>query len=629
MRRWTYFGELAYRDFVRLWSSTQHHVIIIAGIVLPLLLLLGLKRGNVAELRADLLKTPTARQITFWSGLRSDLLMTASSLESIRHDSPGIEVIIPDSERLMDLSNPRKSNTAPIAMTMYASRPGDPLLAQAGCELTEAEPHGVVVSAGLAEKLEIKVGDMITSTIHRTTRAGDQSATTSVRVVGVLAQQGQVSDIGYVDFRFLDQCEQWIRGFKVESLGWPASADPVPARYGEYLLFTEGTLGLADDDRKTLNDRGFVISEIRQDAVKPLFNLLNEESKTRLGVWRLTPEGSTPANPVVLPNTGSDIETVTSADDVVLPWPAPRQDSPDAPLFVGVSLKKRSWLRQYLRKPFYAFEPVMDGPQVIQVGQQSGKEKLVCKGCDIPLDIVNPAREESAGRDDASGSETGMRIVPVQLLARLEAFERGDAVYDESLRLFVEVPRPAVYGKARAFVGTIDQVPSAVEWLVDRGFSVMSESGRISEVHKQDSSLQLLVWVVGLGVFLFGIVTVFSVLVDSTDRKRGVLGILRVMGMSRGGVFAMVLLRAAAIGIIAGMVAVVAGFGIASFLEWSPPASMPFAAIKPRVSIILGVGDIVVVLVGAVLCAAIGALLPAWKASRLDPFDAIIEGRFT
>jgi hypothetical protein len=629
MRRWAYFGELAYRDFVRLWSSTQHHVIIIAGIVLPLLLLLGLKRGNVAELRAELLKTPTARQIAIWSGLRSDLLMTSSSLESLQRDAPEIEMIIPDSERVMDLANPGKPSTAPVSMTMYASRPGDPLLAQAGCELSEADPYGVVVSTGLAEKLEIKVGDTITATIHRTTRGGDQSATTSVRVVGTLAQQGQASDIGYVDFRFLDQCEQWVRGFKVESLSWPAAADPVPARYGEYLLFTEGTLGLADDDRKTLNDRGFVITEVRDDAVKTLFNLLNEESKTKLGVWRLTPEGSTIANPVFLPNTGSDIETVTSADDVVLPWPAPRRTSLDAPLFVGVSLKKRSWLRQYLREPFYAFEPVVDGPQVIQVGQQSNDEKLSCEGCDIPLDIVNPAGEESAGGADFNGPAPGLRIVPVQLLARLEAFERGDAVYDASLRLFVEVPRPAVYGKARAFVATIDQVPAAVDWLVDRGFSVMSESGRISEVHKQDSSLQLLVWVVGLGVFLFGIVTVFSVLVDSTDRKRGVLGILRVMGMSQGGVFAMVLLRAAAIGIIAGLVAVVSGFAIASFLDWSPPATVPFAARKPQVSIILGAGDILVVLVGAVLCAAIGALLPAWKASRLDPFDAIIEGRFT
>lgn len=52
-------------------------------------------------------------------------------------------------------------------------------------------------------------------------------------------------------------------------------------------------------------------------------------------------------------------------------------------------------------------------------------------------------------------------------------------------------------------------------------------------------------------MFLFGVVTVVSVLQESTDRKRGTIGILRVMGVSRVGVFYLVVLRAGAIGLSA------------------------------------------------------------------------------
>ena len=51
--RFGYYTSLAIRDLLRMWSSTQHHVVIVAGICLPILLLLGLKRGHVEELRRE------------------------------------------------------------------------------------------------------------------------------------------------------------------------------------------------------------------------------------------------------------------------------------------------------------------------------------------------------------------------------------------------------------------------------------------------------------------------------------------------------------------------------------------------------------------------------------------------
>jgi ABC-type antimicrobial peptide transport system permease subunit len=108
-----------------------------------------------------------------------------------------------------------------------------------------------------------------------------------------------------------------------------------------------------------------------------------------------------------------------------------------------------------------------------------------------------------------------------------------------------------------------------------------------------------------------------------------VIGILRVMGISREGVFLLVLIRAAAIGVLAGVLAGIAGWGIeyALSLELSPDSL--FARLKPNINVDIHTTDVLLVMIGAVACAAMGAIFPALKAAKLDPFDAIVEGRFS
>ena len=74
MKRWLFYNSLAWHDIIRLWRSTQQQVVIVTGICLPVLLLMGLKRGHVAELRHDLVTSPTGRQILCWSAERGKLL---------------------------------------------------------------------------------------------------------------------------------------------------------------------------------------------------------------------------------------------------------------------------------------------------------------------------------------------------------------------------------------------------------------------------------------------------------------------------------------------------------------------------------------------------------------------------
>jgi putative ABC transport system permease protein len=231
---------------------------------------------------------------------------------------------------------------------------------------------------------------------------------------------------------------------------------------------------------------------------------------------------------------------------------------------------------------------------------------------------------EPASADPASNR---VLVVPANLLAWIDAYGAGTVEYDQAIQLFVAKAESPVYDRARLYARTIDEVPSVVAELAKKNFAVMSENGRISEIQRQDQSLQLLVWIVGLGVFLFGVLTVFSVLMDSTDRKRGTIGVLRVMGMSRFGIFVSVLLRATAIGAGATVLSLIFGIGLSAFLGWSPE-KIDWLHWKPIVSVSMSLVDLLLVAVGAMFCCGLGALLPAWRASQLDPFDALVEGRF-
>ncbi|NDC38143.1 MAG: hypothetical protein EBZ48_08835, partial [Proteobacteria bacterium] len=96
--RLSYYLKLAALDFTRLWHTTQHHVVIIAGIVLPILLLLGLKRGHVADLRKELLESPTGRQVIIWSGQHADLI-TDDVVSQLTQEVEGIDLIIPELQK--------------------------------------------------------------------------------------------------------------------------------------------------------------------------------------------------------------------------------------------------------------------------------------------------------------------------------------------------------------------------------------------------------------------------------------------------------------------------------------------------------------------------------------------------
>jgi len=648
MIRWFYYHALALLDLVRLRATTQHHVIIVAGICLPILLLLGLKEGHVTELRKALLTSPTGRQVLFWSAQGGELMDAASirSLEGI----PGVELIIPDTQRLVELAAPRPmgkdSDTTRRTVTLYATRSDDPVLRQVGADVLLPGELAVVLREATARALGVHRGDKLVLTVKRARGGGGDSASIEVRLKGLLLGGDQEGEVGYADSSLIDLIEQYVRGYRVAEFRWPALAAPVRDGYASYLVACERQGDMTDDDRAVLAERGLTITSLPDDEWEVWKRLLKPDSVDELRLYAVYSPMSRQDPRSRLTLAPSELAELTQADDVVVAWNAPlvQTVADQECLVVGLSLPGHTWLREHLALSDLAFdfeaEPFSARPlRPISTAESEHVPMVVDERQIIELQLTRPppvacdvASADATGIDSDGApvelAKPPLVVVPATLLAYLDAYHSGRAQFDGQLQMFVPVPEPPIYDKARLYARTIDDVPGVAADLSSRGFAVLSEGGRIAEIHSQDQSLQILVWVVGAGVFLFGVVTVVSVLQESTDRKRGTIGILRVMGVSQFGVFYLVVLRACAIGVLAGLVSVVCGHAIAFVLGWSPQPRPQWLDWKPEVTVLLVSRDIALVFAGALACSVLGAVIPAWRASRLDPFEAIVEGRF-
>jgi putative ABC transport system permease protein len=158
--------------------------------------------------------------------------------------------------------------------------------------------------------------------------------------------------------------------------------------------------------------------------------------------------------------------------------------------------------------------------------------------------------------------------------------------------------------------------------------------GKDVEVSRWDEVMPFLRDAVGrLGIVLRGIsavlffIVVFGVvntmLMNVYERTREI-GTLMAVGVRRRQILALFLFEAAVIGVAGGLLGALVGLAgtlaaSAKGITITPPGALFAQIIHPVARVDLAVGAIVVAVVGAVLAAA----WPAYKASRMNPVEAL------
>jgi putative ABC transport system permease protein len=134
------------------------------------------------------------------------------------------------------------------------------------------------------------------------------------------------------------------------------------------------------------------------------------------------------------------------------------------------------------------------------------------------------------------------------------------------------------------------------------------------------SIIQVVLVVFGLVAILVGAFTIFNTLSITVAQRSREFGLLRMVGATRRQILGSVLLEALVIGVLASLLGLAAGFGVAKGLN-AVFASMDLAL--PEAGIVFAARTVVVSLLVGTLVTVVAGLVPAWRATRVAPVEAL------
>ena len=229
-------GELAARDYLHDWIMSTCYILALAAVLMPLLVLFGLKFGIISNLLEPIKQDPRYREIVpvgsgnfsaAWftaMGERSDVVFIIPKTRAI---AATMKIRVPDSEvgRIIDVE-------------MIPSAAGDPAM---GSSLPGLAAAGeVILSASAADRLGARAGTQIEGIVSRTQNDRQETELMPLTVLGV-APAGAFSRNGvFVTIDLLTAVEDFRDGRSLSGSGIEAASGADGGRmFAGFRLFAD------------------------------------------------------------------------------------------------------------------------------------------------------------------------------------------------------------------------------------------------------------------------------------------------------------------------------------------------------------------------------------------------------
>jgi putative ABC transport system permease protein len=243
--------RLAFGDYRHEWVISACSVLALAAVLIPLLVLFGLKYGLISNLLDPLVENPRYREITPLASGSYDNQWLAT-LEA-RAD---VEFIVPRTRSIaasMRLRAPESPVGRIIDVELIPSATGDPALA--GVTTAPSGLAGVVISFSAADRLNVNVGDRLEGLLTRTRRDTQETERLPLEVVGIAPAGAFARDGLFVSVPLIGAVEDFLDGRAVPALGWDGSAArDTERRYAGFRLYARSIDDVATLRQVMLNE---------------------------------------------------------------------------------------------------------------------------------------------------------------------------------------------------------------------------------------------------------------------------------------------------------------------------------------------------------------------------------------
>jgi len=152
---------------------------------------------------------------------------------------------------------------------------------------------------------------------------------------------------------------------------------------------------------------------------------------------------------------------------------------------------------------------------------------------------------------------------------------------------------------------------------------VINIAAQFSMFENLFAGIDTLVWLVGLGTLLAGIIGISNIMMVTIKERTREIGVRRAIGAKPWNIISQVMSESLALTAMAGMLGLSAGVFLLDLVDRT--LSMQTSAAEVMLNPGVKIGTAIAATVVLLLCGLIAGLIPAWRAMQIKAIDAIRE----
>lgn len=207
-------------------------------------------------------------------------------------------------------------------------------------------------------------------------------------------------------------------------------------------------------------------------------------------------------------------------------------------------------------------------------------------------------------------------IMPYSVLSRRRG--KGDNLHISLLNLREGVEHSSTKEEIAQFIKSRKRISPKDQ----KAVSFWDIDEMIDSISSINRGIDLLVWVVGIGTLLTGIVGISNILLVTVRERTQEIGVRRAIGAKPSNIIGQLLMESLSLTLLSGMLGIILGVGIMSLVANAFDGSGGTSLFRNPV---VDLGIVFVALVILVISGILAGLIPALKAIEIQAIEAIRE----